>query len=112
MNEKERCRATDKAEYTRVWLTSQLANQIFLWISRYALVWLARLGAAGYIPRMAKRERTEAQLEAERRYRENRAQVLLRFTPAEMAEIKKASGSDKAAEWIKARALAAAKRAR
>lgn len=57
---------------------------------------------------MAKRERTEAQKEAERRYRESRPQVLVRFTPAEMQSIKRAAGPD-VGPWIKAQALAAAK---
>ena len=58
-----------------------------------------------------KRERSEAQMEAERRYRESRRQVLIRFTPEEMEEIRHASGGDEAA-WVKAKALAAARRAR
>lgn len=58
-----------------------------------------------------KRERSEAQIEAERRYRESKRQLLIRFTPEEMDEIQHASGGDDAA-WVKAKALAAARRAR
>jgi hypothetical protein len=58
-----------------------------------------------------KRERSDAQKEAERRYRESRKQVLIRFTPKEMTEIRRASGGDHSA-WIKEQALAAARSGR
>ena len=54
-----------------------------------------------------KRHRSEAQREAERRYRATRAQVLIRFTADEIASIDSVSEHDRAA-WIKAQALAKA----
>lgn len=56
-----------------------------------------------------KPERSEAQKEAERRYRESRSAVLIRFTPAEMKAIRAIAGDD-VPSWVKSRALAAAKR--
>lgn len=55
--------------------------------------------------------RSDAQKEAERRYRASRRPVLIRFTPDEMKLIAAIAGNDVPA-WVKSKALAAAKRAR
>lgn len=53
-------------------------------------------------------QRSEAQKEAERRYRASKRQVLIRFTPEEDDLIASVAGKDRAA-WIKAKAISAAK---
>ncbi len=70
---------------------------------------LPDMAAAATFPGMT--ERSEAQKDAERRYRANRRPVLIRFTPEEMKAIRAIAGDDVPA-WVKAKALAAAKRAR
>lgn len=60
---------------------------------------------------MPKRPRTPANEEAEERYRRQFKQVLVRFTPAEMAVIDEARGEASRPDYVKDRALTAARRA-
>jgi len=60
---------------------------------------------------MPKRPRTEANEQAEARYRRQFKQVLVRFTEAEMQVIDDARGESSRPDFIKAHGLKAAQRA-
>lgn len=59
---------------------------------------------------MAKRPRTEAQVDAEKAYSEARVQISLRLTLDEAAQVDKQRGKQSRAAWIKAKALGKGKK--
>jgi hypothetical protein len=57
-------------------------------------------------------EKSKARRDADRRFEESREPVLIRLTPEEARAVDAARGETSRPQWMKAKALAAAKRAR